>query len=51
MVKIESLWPIAKGRLVKWDFWSERLIHLDMEEKVGQEGRNSNKPVMWQNLG
>lgn len=24
MVKIRSLWPIAKGRIARWDFHTER---------------------------
>jgi hypothetical protein len=24
LVKIKSRWPIAKARVVRWDFWRER---------------------------
>lgn len=44
MVKIESLWPIAEGRIVRQDFWTEggtlgkrkaQEIHQSPPEEVG----------------
>jgi hypothetical protein len=58
LVKIKSLWPIAKSRIVRWDLgmgwgqrkreklWEgirgERFSQLDIEEEANWERRSDN---------